>query len=199
MKPYLIGLTGNIGCGKSAVAAMLEELGAEVVDADRLVHQLMEPGTDCWRAIAERFGPAILRADDTIDRSALGEIVFRDQAALAALESILHPATWKLTEARIASSTRSVVVLEAIKLIEAGWVDRVDSLWVVTCSREKQMERLTRDRGLTAPEALLRIDAQPAAGEKVKRADVVIDNGGTLTATRRQVEAAWDRMPRIQP
>jgi dephospho-CoA kinase len=194
MKHYLIGLTGNIGCGKSTVASMLAELGAEVIDADKLVHQLMEPGTSVWHSLVRRFGQGILRPDGTIDRARLGEIVFRDRAALADLEAITHPGARKLAEERIAQSKKPVVVLEAIKLIEAGWSRRVDSVWVVTCRREQQMERLKRSRGLSQAEAELRVDAQPPAADKLKHAHVVIDNSGSLEQTRRQVEAAWARI-----
>ena len=194
MKRYLIGLTGNIGCGKSTVAAMLAELGAEVIDADQLVHKLMEPGTAGWRSIVQRFGQGILRPDGTIDRARLGDIVFRDRVALADLEAITHPAARKLAEDRIAMSRRPVVVLEAIKLIEAGWNRRVDSVWVVTCRREQQVERLRRSRGMNAAEAELRVDAQSPTAEKLKNADLVIDNSGLLEQTRRQVEAAWSRI-----
>ena len=188
---YLIGLTGNIACGKSAVAKMLAELGADVIDADRLVHQLMEPGTEGWQAILHRFGPSIQRPNGTIDRKTLGEIVFRDAAALADLEAILHPATRRLAEGMIAASVRPVVVLEAIKLVEAGWRQHVDSVWVIVCPRERQIERLMRDRGLNRAEAELRVDAQAPVSKKLEHADVVIDNGGTLEDTRRQVEIAW--------
>ena len=194
MKKYLIGLTGNIACGKSTVARILAELGADVIDADRLVHLLMEPGGDCWRAIVARFGQGILRPDGTIDRARLGEIVFRDPAALAELESMLHPAARKLAERRIAASRKPVVVLEAVKLVEAGWRPLVDSLWVVICRREQQIERLMRERGLSRAEAKLRVDAQPPADEKLKQADVVIDNSGPLEETRRQVQEAWARI-----
>lgn len=194
MKHYLIGLTGNIGCGKSTVASMLAELGAEVIDADRLVHQLMDPGSSSWHAIVQRFGQGVLRPDGTVDRVRLGEIVFRDRAALADLEAITHPGARKLAEERIALSRRPVVVLEAIKLIEAGWSRRVDSVWVVTCRREQQVERLKRTRGLSQAEAELRVDAQPPAAEKLKHADLVIDNSGTLEQTRRAVKAGWSRI-----
>jgi len=190
---YIIGLTGNIACGKSTVAAILADLGAEVIDADSLVHRLMEPRTDTWHAIVRRFGQEILRPDGTIDRAKLGEIVFRDPAALADLEAILHPAARKLAEERIAASSRQVVVLEAIKLVEAGWHHQVDAVWVVTCRREQQIERLERTRGLSRAEAELRIDAQPSVSEKLKYATVVIDNSGTLEETRRQVKEAWQR------
>ena len=190
-RKYIIGLTGNIACGKSAVSAMLAELGAEVIDADRLVHRLMEPRTETWRDIVSRFGPPIRRPDDSIDRKVLGEVVFRDPLALADLETILHPATRKLAEELIAASERPVVVLEAIKLIEAGWAERVDAVWVVICPREQQIERLMRDRALTRAEAELRIDAQNPPEEKVRHADVLIENAGSLEELRRQVEAAW--------
>ncbi len=191
MKPYLIGLTGNIGCGKSAVAKMLAELGAEVIDFDKLVHQLMEPGTDCWRAIVEQFGPTILRPNGIVDRKRLGEVVFRDAAALAKLEGITHPAVRRAAEDRIASSSKQVLVLEAIKLIEGGWHRRVDAVWVVTCDREQQIKRLMRTRGFSLSEAELRVDAQAPASEKLKHADVVIDNSGSLEDTRSQVDAVW--------
>ena len=194
MKHYLIGLTGNIGCGKSTVAKIMAEMGAEIIDFDKLVHQLMEPGTDCWRAIVQRFGPTILRPNGTIDRKRLGEVVFRDPEALVRLEEILHPAVRELAEKKIESSTSRVVVLEAIKLIEGGWHQRVDSIWVATCSRDQQIRRLMRARGFSLAEAELRVDVQPPASEKLKYADVVIDNSGTPEETRRQVEAAWRKL-----
>lgn len=197
MKHYLIGLTGNIGCGKSTVARMLAELGAEIIDFDKLTHQIMEPGTDCWRAIVEQFGPTILRPNGTVDRKRLGEMVFRDPEALARLEAILHPAIRQAAEERIDASPKRVVVLEAIKLIEGGWHHRVDSLWVVTCHRDQQIKRLMRSRGFSLAEAELRVDAQPPASEKLKFADVVIDNSGIPEETRRQVQTAWDE--RVEP
>ncbi len=194
MKHYLIGLTGNIACGKSAVASMLAELGAEVIDADLLVHQLMEPGTESYEAVVGRFGRGILRPDGAIDRGRLGEIVFRDPQALEDLEAILHPAARRRAEERIAATDRRVVVLEAIKLIEAGWHERVDALWVVTCPREVQIQRLMRGRGYSRAEAEHRVDVQSPAAEKLKHATVVIDNSGSLEDARRQVEEAWGRI-----
>jgi dephospho-CoA kinase len=191
MKHYIIGLTGNIGCGKSTVARMLAELGAEIIDFDKLTHQLMEPGTECWRAIVEQFGPTILRPNGTIDRKRLGETVFRDPEAMSRLEGILHPAIRLAAEERIDASPKRVVVLEAIKLIEGGWHRRVDSVWVVVCRRDQQIKRLMRTRGFSLAEAELRVDAQSPPSEKLKHADVVIDNSGTPDETRRQVEVAW--------
>jgi dephospho-CoA kinase len=189
--PYIIGLTGNIGTGKSTVARMLADLGAEVIDADRLAHEVMAPHTPEWRRVVERFGRSILRPDETIDRRALGAIVFADPAALRDLEAILHPAVRARIRARFAAAERPVVVVEAIKLLEGGLYLEVDAVWVVTATREAQLQRLMRLRGLTRAEAETRVDAQAPQAEKVARADVVIDNSDGLDYTREQVLAAW--------
>ncbi|MBX5490917.1 MAG: dephospho-CoA kinase [Chloroflexi bacterium] len=188
---YRIGLTGNIGVGKSTVACLLAELGAEVIDADRVAHALMAPHTAEWERIVARFGQAILRADDTIDRQRLGAIVFRDPDALRDLERILHPSVRQQIRAHFATTTASVIVVEAIKLFESGLYREVDAVWVVAAAREQQIARLVATRGLTPAEAALRVDAQPPQAEKIARADVVIWNDGDLAATRAQVLAAW--------
>lgn len=192
--PRLIGLTGNIACGKSTVGRMLADLGAEYIDADRLVHELLGPGTPETAAVAERFGPDYLGPDGGVDRRRLGALVFADPAALRDLEAILHPAVLRLIEERVARSSKPVVVVDAIKLIESGLHRAAESVWVVTCSPEQQRARLVHERGLTAAEAEQRIAAQPPGTEKLRYADVVIDNSGPLAETRRQVEAAWRRV-----
>ena len=189
--PYLIGLTGNIATGKSVVAHMLAELGAEVIDADALVHDLQRKGTPTYAAIVAEFGPGILRADGEIDRRALGAVVFADPTRLRALEAILHPAVLLESQRRISEAAANVVVYEAIKLIEAGRHTLCDAIWVVTAPRDVQIARLMRDRGLSEAEARQRIDAQPPPEEKLRYATVVIDNGGSLEATRAQVERAY--------
>ena len=194
---YIIGLTGNIATGKSTVAHLLRARGAEVIDADRLAHETMLPGTAVWAAIRRRFGPAVIAPDGTIDRRRLGGIVFADPAALADLEAITHPAVTVLLEERLRGlrSRRpqpAVVVIEAIKLLEAGLGVLCDAVWVVTAPREAQIERLMRTRRLTPEQAALRIDAQPPAETHIARADVVIANDGSLVDLERQVQAAWD-------
>jgi dephospho-CoA kinase len=189
--PYLIGLTGNIAAGKSVVARMLAELGADVIDADALVHDLQRKGTPTYGAIVAEFGPGILRADGEIDRRALGAIVFAAPTRLRALETILHPAVLLESQRRISEAVANVVVYEAIKLIEAGRHTLCDAIWVVTAPRDVQIARLIRDRGLSEAEARQRIDAQPPPEEKLKYATVVIDNGGSREATRAQVERAY--------
>lgn len=190
----IIGLTGNIGTGKSTVAGMLAELGAETIDADLVAHEVMRAGTPAHGQIVETFGPEVLAPDGEIDRKRLGGIVFADQAALARLEAIVHPATLKAVIQRIVSSAANVVVVEAIKLVESGMADSYDSVWVTTCRAEQQIARITEARGLSRAEAEQRVRAQPPQGKKIARADVVVDTSGSLLQTRAQVQAAWERL-----
>ncbi len=190
---YLIGLTGNIAVGKSTVLALVRAWGARTIDADRVAHQVM--ATPVVRgAITRAFGPDVLAADGEVDRGALGRIVFRDAKAMSRLEAIVHPAVGPAIDALIARALEPVVVIEAIKLIEAGLYRRYDALWVVTAPPEQQAARLMQARGLTEAEAWLRIEAQPPQAEKVALADVVIDNRGDPDALERQVRAAWERV-----
>jgi dephospho-CoA kinase len=193
-RPLLIGLTGNIGTGKSTVAQMLAELGAEVIDADRVAHGVMRAGTPAHTRIVETFGPGVLGHDGEIDRTRLGALVFADPAALARLEAIVHPATLEAIHRRIGATSADVAVVEAIKLIEAGLADACDSVWVTTCRPEQQVYRIVGGRGLSRAEAEQRVRAQPPQEEKIARADVVIDTSGKLSWTRAQVRAAWERL-----
>ena len=211
---YLIGLTGNIACGKSVVLGMLRGLGAHVLDADRVTHELQAPGQPVYQAIVAEFGAGILTAPGgPIDRRALGTIVFADPAALLRLEQIVHPAVRARIMAWLESlgggsresgdsenqlptpnSQLPVAVIDAIKLLEGGWKQICDAIWVVTCTPEQQLERLIATRGMSQAEARARITAQPPQAEKVAQADVVIDNSGSIVQTRRQVEAAWQAL-----
>jgi len=193
--PYVIGLTGNIATGKSVVAAMLQKLGACVIDADKLAHWAMRPGTRVSRRIVERFGREVLCVDGEINRAKLGAIVFSDPSALEDLESIVHPAVKEETLRQIAACARPVAVVEAIKLLEANMHEHCDAVWVVTCSRQQQIARLVACRDLTTSEAQLRVDAQPPPEEKVARADLVIDNSGQVEDTWSQVVRAWRAIP----
>ncbi|HSH80704.1 MAG TPA: dephospho-CoA kinase [Herpetosiphonaceae bacterium] len=197
---YLLGLTGNIGCGKSTVGRMLAERGAAVRDADQVTREVMRPGDPAYHAIVDAFGPTIRTAPGgPIDRTALGRIVFADQAKLRQLEQIVHPATraqilrWlDDEETRAASSNRRpVAVLDAVKLIESGYPALCDAVWVVVCDPEEQVRRLVESRGMLPADARQRIAAQPPQAAKVATADIVIDNSGTPAETEAQVEAAW--------
>lgn len=191
---YVIGLTGNIATGKSAVRRMLERLGAEGIDADHLAHCTMERGTEVWQEVVAAFGKGILTPEGQIDRKRLGAIVFSDPQALRRLERIVHPAVKELTWRLVSQAQAPVVVVEAIKLVEAGMHQRCHSLWVVTCRPQQQLERLMAKRGLSPEEVLARLQAQPPLEEKLKLADVVIDNSGSLVETEKQVKGEWKRI-----
>ena len=192
----LIGLTGNIGTGKSTVAGMLAALGAEAINADKVAHEVMQAGTPVHAWIVETFGPEMLGSDGEVDRMRLGALVFADPAALARLEAIVHPATLEAIRCRIGATSAGVAVVEAIKLIEVGMADVCDSVWVTTCRPEQQVCRIMGGRGLSRAEAEQRVRAQPPQEEKIARADVVIDTSGSLSRTRAQVQAAWERLTR---
>ncbi|HUZ01111.1 MAG TPA: dephospho-CoA kinase [Thermomicrobiaceae bacterium] len=194
-RPYVIGLTGNIACGKSAVLTMLADLGAETFDADRVAHDVMAAGMPTAERVIAEFGPGIRTADGGIDRRALGAIVFADPSRLARLEELTHPPTVAAIRDRVAASVHAVVVIDAIKLFEAGLAPDCDQVWVVTCDHEQQLERLMRRNGFDRREAQQRINAQPPQEEKVRRADVVINNSGSLYSTAAQVRAAWMALP----
>ncbi len=198
-KPYIIGLTGNIATGKSSVAQMLASLGAHVIDADAVAHEVMRAGTPTWREIVNLFGLEILCSDGEIDRGKLGAIVFADAEALRRLERIVHPVVIAHVNRQIEEIVQQasegdkapLIAVEAIKLIEAGMHADYDALWVVTCDPAQQKARLMARGGLTEAAVTQRIEAQPPASAKVALADVVIDNSGSLQDTRRQVEQAW--------
>jgi dephospho-CoA kinase len=192
---YLIGLTGNIAAGKTTVCTMLQQLGAHIIDADVLVHKLLEKGQPVYHQVVTAFGTAILNASGDIDRPLLGRAVFADPVALRRLEAITHPAVDDMVQRKIASSTADVVVVDAVKLIESGLSKRCNAVWVVTTTEQQQFERLTKRRNMSEHDAWQRIHAQSSQAEKVRQADVVIDNSGSVTDTEAQVRRAWQRIP----
>jgi dephospho-CoA kinase len=190
----VIGLTGNIACGKSLVLNELRELGAQTFDADLVAHEVMRHGTPAWHAIVDRFGAGVVGDDGEINRRALGAIVFADPAALEALDQIVHPATVAAIRERVERLSGGVAVIDAIKLFEAGLNADCDEIWVVDCTREQQIERLMRRNNLPRDVAIERIDAQPPQSEKRARADHVIDNSGAPDAAVAAVHTLWDAM-----
>lgn len=188
----IIGLTGNIATGKSAIMRLAKEQGALTIDADKVVHELLDGDPEIQATVAEVFGPEVRRSDGRIDRPALGQIVFNDPAALRRLEAILHPATRVAIARRISESERPVVMLEAIKLLEGPLAEAVDQIWVTDCSSDTQLRRLLVCRGMDETEARARIAAQAPQAAKVARADIVIDTGGLMTETKAQFAAAWE-------
>ena len=189
-----IGLTGPIGCGKSTVAHWLgERAGVVVIDADDVARDVLAPGEPAVEAVVARFGPAVLRPDGSLDRAALGRIVFADPASLRDLEAIVHPAVRPriLGAISAAEEARSdAIVIEAIKLVEGGLAELCDEVWLVTCEPSIQRERLLA-RGSSPLDADQRMTAQSGFTDRVRpRAARVIDTSGALDETRARVEAA---------
>jgi dephospho-CoA kinase len=189
--PWLIGVTGNIACGKSAVMQRLAELGATTIDGDLVYRDLTGPGSALVQDLAQEFGAEIVAPDGSLNRPALGKIVFSDPNALSRLDHLTHPVILDEVFRRIATAPTGVVATDGIKLIESGLGDRCDAVWVVTCNPERQRERLIARNGFSAEEADRRIAAQPPIAQKIARADVVIENNGTLDELRDQVDTAW--------
>jgi dephospho-CoA kinase len=192
-RPYLIGITGNIACGKTAVMSELASLGATVIDGDLVYRDLTGPNSALVQQLATAFGQQIVNSDGSLNRPALGQIVFSDPAALATLDHLTHPVILDEVFRRIDAASTPVVATDGIKLIESGLGQECDEIWVVTCVAERQRERLMTRNGVTREEADRRIAAQPPASEKLAHADVVISNNGTLAELRDQVHTAWMR------
>jgi dephospho-CoA kinase len=190
----LIGLTGNIGSGKSTVAQLLSERGATIIDADVLSRRAVEVGTAAYRSIAERWGTSILAPDGAIDRSALRRIVFSEPKQLEQLNKIVHPAVERMRVALVEQARQRgdrVVVCDIPLLFEKKMTGRFDRILLVDAPRPVRLERLVRERGLRETEAMDMIVAQMPAELKRARADFVIDNDDTLTELDRRVAEVW--------
>lgn len=194
----IIGVTGGIGTGKTTVAKMLRRLGATVVDADEAAHRAMEPGNPAWNKIVARFGRKVLRHDGYIDRRALGAKVFADKEKLRKLCSILHPEVYKRMRAVVNRTKRAdssaVVALDVPLLLETGGRKYIDKLIVVSAPREVQVRRACRKFGLGRDQVIKRIRMQMPLSRKVKAADFVVDNGGSMISTEKQVRAIWKKL-----
>jgi dephospho-CoA kinase len=189
----VIGLTGNIGCGKSSVARFLQELGAGFIDADQVGHDIYDPGTPGWQAVVQAFGSDILDETGRVDRKKLSQKVFNSPDNLKKLNELLHPLIRRQVENALEQfrlQGKEVTVLEAILLVEAGWREMVDQLWLVVAPKDLTLSRL-EGRGLPESEALARMARQPPAEERLRYADVVIRNDGDLDDLRKQVEKLW--------
>jgi dephospho-CoA kinase len=179
----VIGLTGGIGSGKSTVARFLEEMGAAVIDADKVGHEVLKPGGEVWERVVKEFGGGIVAAGGDIDRARLGRLVFGSQQALERLNGIMYPAMDSIIKAQLEEYRRQgvrVVVLEAAVLLEAGKTLQVDEVWVVVASEASVLKRLAGHPGLSHRAARARMRAQLSNEERIKQADVVIYNDGSL-------------------
>jgi dephospho-CoA kinase len=196
-----LGLTGGIASGKSAVAAMLRDLGFPVLDADSLAHKLVEPGHPAYDEVLREFGPSIKDSQGRVDRTKLAALVFADRAKLERLNAIVHPrvaeAVLRQFDEWARQGTRDAAFVEAALLIESGIHKKLDGLVVAWCEPEQQFERLAA-RGLSAAEARRRIAAQMPVEEKLRLATEKIDCSGSLEETRHQVEALAAKLRRRQ-
>lgn len=190
----IIGLTGGIACGKSTVSKILRSLGAKVIDADAAAHALSQPKQPLYDAYVARFGAEILTAQGTLDRAAIGRIIFKDPNVRAEIDALAHP----LIQAAVEQQMQAVcpnapaVVLDVPLLFEAGWEVLTDEVWVVSLPEAAQLVRLMeRDPAMTEEEARARIAAQMPLSEKRARADVIIDNSGTKEETLHMIERIW--------
>ena len=196
----IIGLTGNIATGKSTVLAYLGRMGAHIVDADKLAHAAMAVDGEAYQAIVDEFGPGILNPDGAINRHALGRIVFADARTLGRLERIVHPAVFVLLRQEIEASSSPLVVVEAVKLLEAGpMVSLCDEIWVVTADPVVQLQRLMGMREMDLVQAKQRMQMQSPQAAKVNQADRVIDNSGTLDELHAQLDRTWQDLKQRYP
>jgi dephospho-CoA kinase len=190
-----VGLTGGIGAGKSLVSVLLAERGAVVIDYDLMARDAVAAGTPALAAIVERFGRGVLLPDGTLDRPALGAIVFDDEDARRELEAITHPAIGSLAwERDAAAPEESVIVHDHPLLVETGLADLMDLVVVVDAPEEAQLDRLIRLRRMSEADARARMAAQATRAERVAAADVVIDNSGSVEQLVPQIDALWDRL-----
>jgi dephospho-CoA kinase len=187
-----VGLTGGIGAGKSAVARLLASYGAVLVDSDRIAREVVAPGTEGLAAVVAEFGPGVLAADGSLDRPALGAIVFADEERLGALNAIVHPLVGRRSaELREAAGPDAIVVNDVPLLAENGLAGLYDLVVVVDASPATQLDRLVRLRGMTEQDARARMSAQATREQRLAVADLVIDNDGPLEELEPQVRAVW--------
>jgi dephospho-CoA kinase len=192
---FVIGLTGGIGSGKSTVSDMLRAKGAAVVYADLLGHEVYRPDTAVWGEVVAAFGREVLAADGEVDRRKLGSIVFADPEARRRLDAITHPPMRRLMAERLDELRRQgarVAVLEAALLIEAGWVDLTDEVWLTLAPPAVAAQRLMARNGLSREEAEARIASQLSNAERLERANVVIDTDCSLPEVARRVDELWE-------
>ena len=191
----VIGLTGGIGTGKSQASSILEGLGATVINADLVGHEVYKPHTEGWQAVVDEFGDGILSADEEVDRRKLGGIVFGDADALKRLNAIMHPRIYGMIEERIASlrdQEWDVVVVEAAILFEANWTSLVDETWVTSSPPDQVVQRLKERNNMDEEAIRARIDSQMPQSERIGLSDVEITNAGSLSELQSNIEILWN-------
>lgn len=194
MARFILGVTGNIATGKSTVVKMLADKGAHHIDADEVYHDLIAPGEPLLKTLVDEFGRGILAMDGSLDRKALGSIVFSNPDALKKLDAITHPIIMAESDRRAFAIEDGVVILDAVKLIESGHANVCDQVWLVTAPEAIQIQRLMKRNSLTEADARTRVAAQAPIQPKLARADVVIRNDGSLSDLQQQVDHAWEQL-----
>jgi len=187
-RKLVLGITGTFGSGKTTVAGIFKSFGAELIDADKLAHQCCRPGNKAYKRIIKAFGKEIIGKDKTINRKKLGKIAFNNRGLLKRLNDIIHPGVIRDIKSRIRDSKSKVIVLDAPLLIEAGLRRLVDKLIVVRITRSKQIERAKKKTPLSKTDILKRMKSQISQCAKLRFADFIIDNSGTIGETRKQAE-----------
>ena len=193
----VIGVTGNIGSGKSTVCQILAKLGATIIDADKLAHEAYKPHSQTWQELINAFGKDIVKANGEIDRQKLGQIVFSDSNALAQLNQIVHPRAYCMAKERIEDYRRQavkVVAVEAVLLIEAGWTNLVDNVWLVMAPGDMVTQRLTQYKEISEFQILARLKSQMPAREKMKYANEVIYNNGDIPQLEAKATELWHKL-----
>ena len=191
----VFGLTGSLGSGKSTAASMFARCGARIVDSDRIAHGLIAASGNCYRPVVRAFGREIL-TNGRIDRKKLGRSVFNDRKALLRLERIVHPAVRKEIIKEVKKNKRKIIIVDVPLLFESGFDRMMDCTIVVKAGRKKQIERARRKLKVTRAEVLKRINRQWPQSEKIRRADFIINNNGTIQQLNQQVRKIWQK---IQP
>lgn len=193
-----VGLTGSIAVGKSHVLGFFRELGCAVLDADQVARDVVEPGTVGLERVVDRFGPTVLKQDGSLDRAALGSIVFADEEKRLLLNSIIHPLVFteqnRWLQAREGEDPNGIAIVDAALMIESGGYKRFDKLIVVWCEPELQLQRLMSRDGINREDAERRIASQMSQSEKKKYADFLIDTSKTFEDTRRQTAEVFARL-----
>jgi dephospho-CoA kinase len=193
-----IGLTGGIGSGKSTVSQILAELGAFVIDADKVGHEIYLPGKEAWQQVTAAFGRDILAPDQTIERQKLGALVFGSDEARKKLNEIVHPLMFQDIDRRIkakrATGFTKPIVIEAAILIEANWLSLADQVWLIVTNKTAVIDRVATQRGMAAKDTEARIASQLSDSERRKHAQVVIENNGSLEELQQKIRVAWSRV-----
>jgi len=193
-KKIIIGVTGSFGSGKTTVSSFLKSFGAGVIDADKIAHQVISPGSSCRGRLVQLFGKDILSQGDRVDRKKLGKIVFENRKLVDRLNRLVHPEVIKIIKQNIKCAKNNILILDAPLLIESGLNKVVDYLIVVKVKKDEQFKRIEKRTALGKTEITKRIKSQMSLQDKVRLADFVIDNSGTLQNTKKQVREVWKSM-----